>query len=157
VALYIHLLHWWSGFLLLGTMLYLPSMSINMQGSALNTTDLFLGIQTVHALGNADALTLAHGATELVVVSALVWFMFWQSAKTKHWSARITHHDLSAANYTVMVRLDPLPMNGRPPGGIIIPSECVKSLGTPSYLFGCLLAYWYVGTIGRQVFHPSLK
>lgn len=104
VALYIHLLRWWSGFLLLGTMLYLPSMSINMQGNALNTTGVSTAIQAIHTLGNADELTLAHVATELVVVSALVWFMFWQSAKTKHLSARITHHDLSAANYTVMVR-----------------------------------------------------
>ena len=103
VALYIHLLHWWSGFTLLGSLLMLPSMTINMMGYALNTTDVFTGLQTIHTLGNADELTLAHGATEIMLVAIMVWFMFWQSARTKHWSARITHHDLSAANYTVMV------------------------------------------------------
>lgn len=112
IALYFHMLHWWTGFSLATFLIVLPSMCMNVQGSALNVTglDLFTEIQTLHTIGNADELTLAHGATEIVLVSLMVWFMFWQTAKTKQLSAKITQQDLSAGNYTVMV--------GRLPAGL---------------------------------------
>ena len=82
VALYLHLLHWWGAFMFVASLLCLPSMCTNMQGYWLNTTDVFTGLQTIHTLGNADELTLAHGATELVLVLLMVWFMFWQRYDT---------------------------------------------------------------------------
>lgn len=105
LALYFHLLHWWWLYSFLLLLMTLPVTSINLQGSALPALDgdLLTRIQTSHTLGNADELTLAHGVTEVLVVSVTVWFMFWQSSKMKRLSARITHQDLSASNYTVLV------------------------------------------------------
>ena len=50
-----------------------------------------------------DGLPAAFGAVEILVSLLLTWFMFWQSNQITNLSRRITHHETTAANYTVMV------------------------------------------------------
>ena len=52
-------------------------------------------------------LGLSFGGVEVLLVTTMVWFLYWQSTRMKALARRIITLDTSAANYTVMV--------GRPP------------------------------------------
>jgi len=57
----------------------------------------------LYAAAPPEPLPASFGAVEVVVAILLTWFMFWQSNQIRNLSRRITHHDTTAANYTVMV------------------------------------------------------
>ena len=58
-------------------------------------------------------LGLSFGGMEVLLVLAMVWFLYWQSIRMKGLARRIITLDTSAANYTVMVGRTPdrLPCN----------------------------------------------
>ena len=48
-------------------------------------------------------LDLSFGGVEVLLVLAMVWFLYWLSIRMKGLARRIITLDTSAANYTVMV------------------------------------------------------
>ena len=58
---------------------------------------------TIHSLGNAAELSASCGGVEVLLVTMMVWFAFWQGTRMKGLARKIITLDTSAANYTVMV------------------------------------------------------
>ena len=52
-------------------------------------------------------LGLSFGGVEVLLVLAMVWFLYWQSIRMKGLARRIITLDTSAANYTVLVAARP--------------------------------------------------
>jgi len=101
VALYMHMVHWWSLFFFLATLVSFSSLVLNMEGDGLDVTER--NMYTIHSLGNAAQLGLSFGGVEVLLVTTMVWFLYWQSTRMKALARRIITLDTSAANYTVMV------------------------------------------------------
>ena len=51
VALYMHMVHWWSLFFFLATLVSFSSLVLNMEGDGLDVTER--NMYTIHSLGNA--------------------------------------------------------------------------------------------------------
>ena len=59
-------------------------------------------------------LGLSFGGVEVLLVLAMVWFLYWQSIRMKGLARRIITLDTSAANYTVMAAASPAAPCTRP-------------------------------------------
>lgn len=101
VALYMYMVHWWSLFFFLATLVSFSSLVLNMEGDGLDVTSR--NMYTIHSLGNAAQLGLSFGGVEVLLVMMMVWFLYWQSTRMKGLARRIITLDTSAANYTLMV------------------------------------------------------
>ena len=101
VALYMYMVHWWSLFFFAASLISFSTLVLNMEGDGLAAEKR--NMYTIHSLGNASELSASFGGTEVVLVTLMVWFLFWQSGKMKGLARRIITLDTSAANYTVMV------------------------------------------------------
>ena len=62
-------------------------------------------------------LPASFGAVELLLSLLFTWFLFWQNNRLRNLSRRITHNDVTAANYTVLARTahGALPHRAPPP------------------------------------------